>query len=365
MIAVTLFILCLLKRRSKAVLFITMVGLCFLMSHCVESFDSNNYVNEYNNISLSNSAKEPLYVLIVYFFKSLGLTYEMYHLLSSAIVIVIIGFSVYKLAKNYNLVLGLFLIYPFPLYCVTIRNCFAFSIFMIGIVFLHKKSESENDSSWFKRNRYELVYVFFVICASLIHSVYIIVLVYLVAVKLSINKTILVTAIIIVVESIVLNETVLLEFAELFNIRDRLEYALYVQSVRGQSDIRFRILVTAVIYICCFVYLLYGKKHDVDSCNDQSVYHHNQLALKLNIVCLVILPIIPLTQEIYRIQEALMLYNFVVITNNMDNQLTWSKDTLRNCMVIVSLLMIILLDDYLYVLRFSEMRRNVIDSVFK
>lgn len=365
-LAIALFILCLIKRKSKIVLLITMFGLWFLMSHCGETLDSNNYINEFNRISLSNAAKEPLYVLFVYSFKALGFQYETYYSVSSALVILILGFTVYNLAENYNLVLGLFLIYPFPLYCVTRRNCFAYCICMIGIVFLNKTNDSKNINSWFRRNKYEIIYASFIIGASLIHSAYIVFLVFLFAEKMDIYKVSLVTIITIAIESVFLNKTILLKIAELFNIRSRLEYALYLQSLYGQSDISFRIIITAIIYIAFLSYLLYRlkNKYDFEQSDDFSIYYQNQLAIKLNIACLVILPIVPLAREIFRIQEALMLYNYIVITNNMDSQITWRKDTFRNWLMIASLLVFIVFDDYLYVLRFPSMIRNAIYSVF-
>ncbi len=365
-LAVALFIICILYRRSKFALALVMIGLWVFMTFCGETLDSQNYINEFSNISLSNAVKEPLYVLFVYFFNSLGISYELYHAISSAIVILIIGCTTYKFAINYNLALGLFLVYPFALYAVQIRNFYAFSICMIALTFLNKNTESSNGRSWFKKNKNELLYVIFVIFASLIHSAYIIFLIFLLAEKFDMKKVIITTVIALIVEAAVLNPTIILRIAEIFNVRARLEHQIYFNSLNGQSDIPLRIIITFIMYFFCFWYLQYRikRRYDASDLLDIQVYRQNALALKINTLCLVIIPVVPLIREVFRIQEALMLLNYITITNNMDQQSTWKKDTIRNALIIVFLLFFIFVDDFLYILRFDGMREFVLKAVF-
>lgn len=329
------------------------------MTYCGETLDSQNYISEFSNISLANASKEPLYVLFVVFFRSLGLSYGSYHAISSAIVVFIIGFATFKLATNYNLALSLFLIYPFALYVVQIRNCFAFSLCMIAFVFLNNTTDYLN-KNWVKRNKNEALYALCIICASLIHSAYIVFLLFILAEKFDLQKVVLITAIAAACESIILNKTVLLNIAQIFNVRARLEYELFFQSLNGQSDIALRIAITFIMYLYSLGYLLNETKGK----NDTHQYNQNLLVLKINIICLVILPVVSLVREIFRIQESLMLLNYIVITNNLDKQSSWRKDTIRNCLIIFALLIFIFVDDFLYILRFEGMRRFVLYAVF-
>lgn len=327
--------------------------------------DVQNYISEYSKISLAKAAKEPLYVLIVCTFKKLGMDFNAYRAASSAIVILIIGFSTYKTTKNYNLALGIFLIYPFALYVVQIRNCYAFAFSLIAFAFLSRNFEPRNKR--FGINKYDLLYVFFIVCAALIHVPYMAFLLFILAEKFDLKKVIIITGAALVGESIILNKDVLLKIAALFNVRQRLEWALYVQSINGQSDISFRVIVTFVLFLCFFVWLIYRMRSKVVSTGvmDERVYNQNCFALKANILCLIILPIIPLIREVFRLQEALMLFNFITITNNMDQNSSWKKDTLRNMCIIAALLFIVFVDDYLYILRFDQMREYVLHAVFK
>ena len=365
-IAISLFILGLLKRRSKPVFFLILIGMWFLMIDCGETLDSQNYINEFNNITFANATKEPLYVLIVYFFKNIGLNYNTYHALSSSIIIMFIGWATYKMAHNYNLVLCLFLVYPFALYVVQIRNCIAFSLCMIAFTFLMRNDDKIINKGLIDRKKNEILYVILILCASFIHSAYLFFLVFLIAKKIEMKKVIVFTAVALIVESIILNKTILLNIAGLFNVRSRLEYYFYFQNLNGQSDISLRIIITFIMYLCLFGYFILNKKHK-NNTNEYiglRVYNQNMLTLKINIMCMLIIPIVPLIREIFRIQEALMLLNYITITNNMDLQKTWVRDTINNWLVIALLLFVIMTDNYLYILRFNQMVKYVTKAVF-
>ena len=167
-------------------------------------------------------------------------------------------------------------------------------------------------------------------------------------------------------ESVFLNKNILLNVSELFNVRERLEYILLFQSTRGQSDVSFRVIATFVMYLCVFWYLIIEMKakYGSNNCLNMPVYRENMVALKLNIMCLIIIPVIPLMREMFRIQEAIMLMNYIVITNNMDTQHSWTKTTYRNVLILALLLMVIFVDDFLYILRFESMREYVLRAVF-
>lgn len=365
-ISIIIFFLCLYKKRSKFVFCIVLVWLWFLMTYCGETLDSSNYINEFANISLTDSRKEPLYVLFVYFFQSLGIQYETYHAISAGIAILLIGRATYKLSKNQNLVLALFMIYPFALYAVQIRNCFAFSLAMNAMVYLNRNNDVDRGGRWHTRNKNELLYCALIICATLVHSAYIIFLFFLLAEKFNLRKVIIATGIALAVLSVVMNRTILLTVAGWFNVRARLEYALYFQTISGQSDISLRVIITFVMYILFLFYVIYRMKtiYGVEEYRNLSLYNENMFAVKLNVLCLVILPIIPLIREVFRIQEALMLFNYIVITNNMDEQPSANKETTRNLLILASLLFVIFVDDFLYILRFAGMREFVLHAVF-
>ena len=371
-IAITILILCLIKWRSKIVLLLTLIGLWFLTVNCGETLDSQNYINEYDVISITNMVKEPLYVWFVYSFQSMGFTYETYHAIASAIALCIMAISTYRLAKNYNLVLGIFLLYPFALYVVQVRNFYAFALSTIGLYFLNESNENREKENQTKRLYNEILSSIIIICAGLIHSAYLFFLCFIFAERLNVKKVIIITVVLIVVESMSINTSFLIYFSSYFNVSKRLEHAIDFQSIDGQSDITFRIIVTFFMCLCCFLYLLYQVKRKEGS-DDKAltqIYHQNLFMLKINILCLIIIPFVSLIREVFRIQEALMLLNYIVLTNNIDNRISWrntiswKNESEKNCVIIAMLLAIALIDAYLYIYRFRQLREFVIQPVF-
>lgn len=137
--------------------------------------DYEHYNNIYNEVSKENLNQsfdsEIGFNLFILLAKSVGIKYQFFRGFYLLIACLLTARGIYKLTNNYGYALCCYLVYPFLIEMVQMRQFFAFSLVLTGLTFFTK----QNIKTIYKA----LIYVGFVILASTQHITAIVYLVLL------------------------------------------------------------------------------------------------------------------------------------------------------------------------------------------
>ena len=290
---------------NKFVFYISVLVLVFLFGGVYDIADEENYKFFYNNVrndTLLNKYSlfaSPGWYLCNYISITFNFSFEQFRLIIGAFSIFLISKSITKFSANSNITLVLFLIFPFIIDNVQIRNFFACSIFLYSLRFLNKN------------NRYNLTFLIFTLIASSIHQTFIFFIPFIFFYKLNIKKIFHVTTSLIILFIIIIQSNYLLYLAETY-----LNKLLFAKISIYLYNAKFGFLALWFLQIG-FVYITYKtqkiyriKKNGVDKRNYDSFLDS---VVKLNFYSLIlVIPLVMLDGTYFRIFRNLLLCNFIV-----------------------------------------------------
>lgn len=168
---VIMFFLSLLRKSSKYVnyAFIILMGLMFVFVY--ENADTELYrLQYYASTKFDWTDTEPLWMILQTLGVKLKLSFEMFRCCVFGVSIYLVFKRINQFASERNLVLVLYLVYPFLIDMSQMRNFLAMSILVYAIPFLAEKTEKSL-----------LKYIALILISTLIHNVFVfyIVLVFL------------------------------------------------------------------------------------------------------------------------------------------------------------------------------------------
>lgn len=180
---VTIFIIAVLLglifQKSKSVTAIQLVICAIIFSFNTENPDYTGYLGTYNSVNIGGIYKQYfeaygfLYKQICIFTNKIGLNFNQFRILIFIICMILILSTIYKFTNKCNFVLSVYMIFPFIMDCIQIRNFIAEAIIIYSMRYLLLINAHQSK----KRNI--IKYVACVITASSFHSVSILYLLYL------------------------------------------------------------------------------------------------------------------------------------------------------------------------------------------
>lgn len=126
--------------------------------------DLDNYMYTYKNGIVKDELFEKLFDITAIFFKNLGLSFEMFHLILSIIAICIIGFVIYKLSSKPALALALYTGYSTFEYALQMKSMCAAAILSLAIYYFYKKIYQKKCFLYDK-----IIYILLILLASGFH----------------------------------------------------------------------------------------------------------------------------------------------------------------------------------------------------
>lgn len=312
-----LLLLCIVKPKSKLT-FVTLLGLMWIiMTFITGNADESVYLSRYKNASEWTLNTELLFQLLNTICNKVGFSFVQYKGVLALIILTLIGTTIWKFSKFPNIVLLFYFICPFPLNVSQLRFALASAIFIWSYRYL--LDEENKTIKLFGRNFSfnSIKYVLSIVLASLIHSVAIIWLMLYLVKKLNLKQTIVVT--------ILANIYIYFFFKPsyinwlLIKLGAYSRMSSYFSVAYQNSEYRHYSLTTitlifivGIFIICC---LLCDKR------NKSIETNQIEMLLKFNISSLSMLAfIIRFTSEMYRPQEALMVLNYIILTNQYRNK---------------------------------------------
>ncbi|MBT1173159.1 EpsG family protein [Bifidobacterium sp. MA2] len=271
------------------------------------AFSSGNAdagINEYryNDYEETKGITEAGYYLLMKVFSGSGIPFATYKQIIAAIELSLIGSTILKLATNTNVVLALYILYPFCMDVVQMRYTLALSIVIFSFRFLLDNKNKIRNS---------ILFAILIIVASLFHSLSIF-YIFLLAVKvLSVRNTVFIAAIIDCVGIAIFNPLSLLTIANAINMTDKLNTYLANPTTFGAYRGAI-ILIFSFLLTFGFAYAFSIKRIPLHEISDFDIS-----VIKINILALCIIPFLTLAPDFFRIQIGISLLNYITITNHL------------------------------------------------
>lgn len=140
-----LFLLSIIKKDSKVLFYTTFFLLWVLMAFNYNNADYNMYKNLYHLYGNSSElfSSEILFQILCKIGNYFDISYRVFIAIYSIIPVTLMAIAFRKLTKNSNLVVGLYMLFPFLLDAVQIRHFMAISIILFGIQFLITENKKD------------------------------------------------------------------------------------------------------------------------------------------------------------------------------------------------------------------------------
>lgn len=311
---ISLIMLGIIYKNSKkiAVLQIALVVFLFSVSS-VSNADYNNYVTWFQSLSLKDIFNgNILFNMLMYMFKFTG-NYNVGLFAVSILAMVIIYKAISYYTDNIAFVISLYLIAPFVIDVIQVKNFIAMAIWFYFSRYLHLAYIG-------KRKRYNMcIYLLGVAIASGFHFSFVITSIFVIIVWLRLNKIIMLAVFISLSSFVVLRTNIMDRLLGIIskthiNILVNISSKINAYTANfNQQRMETRLKLTLAVYICILlmlmcIYFIQKRKKNVQS------KHLIEFLITLNVATAVIFPFMRYSMEIYRVQRNLLLINYAIVS---------------------------------------------------
>ena len=299
-------------KRNRSLYIVLFLWLWIIMAFTTGIADEKGvYMSRYMSPELWKGESEILYTAIILLCNKLNFGFYAFKAFTTFIQLLLISLTIWKLSRYPNLVLCLYMVYPFPLNVSQMRNALATAVFIFSIRYL-MEDISEIRIRKLRLTTNDLKYILCILIAALIHSASLIWLVLLVAKKFSLRKNIIIM-LIINAAFLCVSPTAIIALISHFGAGARMaayfSAAYQASSWRKYGGALLNVSFTAAMLITLCVFICHRKSKFE---NEKQV----KFLLKSNIIILCIYGLIfKYTGEVYRLQESMTVMNYMLITN--------------------------------------------------
>lgn len=349
-------------KKSEILFFIAFLFAWIIMAFVYDVADETIYVSRYSRPSLWLGQTEFLYALIIRVFRVFHFSFYQFKGAITFIQLLLVSSTIKRYAKYPVFVLMLYMIYPFALNVCQMRNALATAIIVFGLRFiLSDDVKATRKIGPFTIN--DLLYVLFVIIATGIHTVSLFWGVLLIAKKISLKSTIIFTFVFNMFFTFVFTPENLLKVFSLFGAINRMavylssDYRKIYQSVYFYSAI-LRVSAYAIMVLTILIWLKMTEKKEKNPAID--------FAIKANVIVLCIVGVmVQYTTEVYRIQEGITIFNYIVISNVIHHSTkSHLATTPKNVLIHIALFAFSIINLWMLVLRDDSMVKTIIQPLF-
>ena len=295
---------------------------------------------------------EPLWNMLMYLFNFLNLEYPSFLIFVATIYM----FSIYLLLRVFSTrrnsvpILILFMIFPFCIEIVQVRNSLGFAFVNIGLYFLLRGDDKLD--IW--------RFVIFVLIGTWIHSAMIIYLVFVLLKwsKFNVKKisTWLVSFIIVGFLSFLLFNGPLYSFLKSLNI-EKINVVLSLSETRTVAQKVSQVMRVGVYFVMMMALLFYVYKNTEDK-NKKFILD----LIGLNLIVLIIIPIMAFSIDFYRLQRNLTLINLIGLFMMSKKRFT-KKDWILSIGYYIGVVAFIGINFYLQIWRTKDIYGTMIPMI--
>lgn len=309
----SMIIINLYAKNKKYLLYTSLAFLWILYGWSSGNADTNIYISRYYNYDAFHNL-EPLFKELMNISNKLGLSYQQYLIIISAICLCIISITILKLTDNFCYVIALYSIYPFIMDVTQVRQFIATTVIIFGFRFLL----SSNNKNIYK-------YIICVIIAFLIHVSAVMYILLILPKILNLRKTIYFTIISILIIILTIHTNIIYKISSILHINTKISETIIATShvYTGKSLLVYRveIFIYFTLAMITLIYIRYKKK---DRLNKQltKITKGNYIiqskvidfTIKANIVMLILIPLLAYSADLYRIQHGIFLLNYIAMS---------------------------------------------------
>lgn len=351
--------------KSKIIFLIDFLFMWVLMGWNHSVADYRLYYIRYTNPEIYGTL-EPLYVTFQNIGKMVGFDYSSFQIVMTFIFLCIRMIAIRTLSTRPNFVVSLYLLFPFIMDITQLRMFYATSIILLGIVYLLKRKKIDN-----------IIFVLFVILATMIHSACICYLLLLIPINIE-NFNIKGYLRIIILMCLIL--FIMLFSGSLYELACIISSFLgfgtkFVETVfaAGQAyKATNKIVYMLIIFLFFFVFNLIFKKackrykllENENQVTFKTIAKNKELVdicYKINYTLLIILPFAWFTGDIYRIQHGVLILFYSAFS---DMEFFKGKNTGAITIYQAYVTVFIVLYVFLFLVGLSSLRESVFLPVF-
>ena len=309
---IVLIVLNLIKRRSKILFLGLLAFLWILVGWSEGTADWHIYVMRFEEYESVSARTEMVFTFLMRLGHWLNFDYRMMYVFLTAVCFLLIGKTIIDYSKDPGFVLALYAIFSFPIDATQIRFFIAFSIVFFAFRYILNYLKN-------KQKRYIIMWLIAFLIAVNIHMSVIVFLVILIPVFFGRMVTIV---------SFLGNE--------------KAEIVQNQSSQYGMRTIMFvwmKILTIFLGFVMFYIYIKYFSKrlrsNGVNREPTGSILTINyEKCLDLNIAVLSIIGLIMVTADFYRIQQIIIMLNYMVYASYLSTTKTM-KLNINNLIIIV------------------------------
>ncbi len=320
-------------RKSKICFSALLLDLWVLFGWSYGNADWLIYTNRYNNYEALSSRTEWLFTVLVKGGHALNLDYRGFLIIISAICLLLMAKTIWDYAAEPGLPLALYAIFCFPMDVTQVRFFIAFAVACFGLRFLFKFNEE-------KERKQLIFFIATVLVATSIHMVTILTLVLLIPVffnrKITIAITVGVNILFLLVSSL---SSQIFALIGMFLGQTKAEFVMAQAEKYDRGTIIyvwFKTLLIFAGFLAIYFCIKYFMKKYSEFAEDKKIYNKQlEFTMDCNIIVLVILGLITVTTDFYRLQQIVVFMNYLVYSDYL-RQTKFGKVKLNN-LIIVSL----------------------------
>ena len=361
-LCILIAILLIYLKKSKILFLIAFLFAWIIMAFVYDIADETIYISRYSRPSLWIGQTEFLYALIIRIFHVFHFSFYQFKAAITLIQLLLVSSTIKRYAKYPAFVLMLYMIYPFALNVCQMRNALATAIIIFALRFiLSDDVKATRKIGPFTIN--DLLYILFIIIATGIHTVSLFWGLLLIAKKLSLKSTIIFTFIFNMFFTFIFTPENLLKIFSLFGAINRMavylssDYRKIYQSVYFHSAI-LRVSAYAIMIFAILIWLQMTEKKEKSPAIN--------FAIKSNVIVLCIVSVmVQYTTEVYRIQEGMTVFNYIIISNSIKQSTKgYLATTPKNVLIHIALFAFSIINLWMLVLRDDSMVKTIIQPLF-
>lgn len=320
-------------RKSKLCFLSLLLYMWLLFGWSYGNADWNIYTNRYNNFEELSSRTEWLFTTLVRGGHFLGMEYRGFLIVISGVCLLLLAKTMIDLSSEPGLILSLYAIFCFPMDITQVRFFIAFSVVCFGFRYLFKYKEK-------KEKKLLIKWIITVVVACNIHLLTILIFVLLIPVffkrKVTIIVTVAVNVVFILASSL---SSKVFELIALFLGEGKASLVMTQASKYDAAKVSYVWFKTMfifagflVVYFCImYFFKKYDKRYGIALEADKKILD-SQLAFTMdcNIIILVIIGLITVTTDFYRIQQIVVFMNYLIFSNYLQphEKGKWKKNNL-------------------------------------
>lgn len=266
------------------------------------------------------------YRILMYLFSKITRDYTFFLCIISFILIGSLILIIRLFTTQVFQVIVLYFIYGFSINAIQIRNFFAMNLFMIGLYFLLKK----------KCHRNLLLYIFFVVLASLFHRVMLFYLV-LICINLNINKIYKI--------SVFLSLGILFLRNPIVQFFSESKYNTYLSETNNISIYSGSNVLVLIYFVTNLFFVMYFY----NQIKNNKAFALN--ILKINILITSSFFLVVLNNNFIRLIRNVFVMNYILFAIYAKNEIT--RTTVKNYIVILAYILYIYASFYFFIVRGS------------